>query len=590
MMRLLLATLVTASGLLALPGIAAEAFPAAADEAVEQPLGPVAAAVPSRIVAPGPDGRLQYPPTADGDVLIDFSSCGYRGGGVALPVAPVRLTLTPVATERDALARIQAAIDQVAAAPLDAAGLRGAVLLKRGRYLVHGTLRIAASGVVLRGEGPGQDGGVSDAGTVLIATLRKQHDVIVVSGSGRMAVLKETTQLVTDQRVPAGAFQLSVADASAFQIGDRVLVSRPSTAAWLADIKMDRLVETYRDAKAKNWTPGSFDLHQRRTITAISGSRLTFDAPMVQALEARYGGGTVAKFRPDGQIERAGVEDLTIESEYDATIRSESAKTGDPLESIRRLKDENHAWIGVVLDNVRDGWVARVTTRYAGYGCAHTHGSAERTTIRDCVMIDPVAENRGGRKYSFVSGGQLGLFLACVSRNSRHDFAFGSRAVGPTAFVDCRASAAGGTTEPHHRYAAGGLFDNVSLRGEGFFLAVNRGNSGSGHGWAGAQMVFWNCVGQSIFVMKPPGAQNYAVGWNGPTDPTLLGVSDQYSGQLGWIKDRSTVAFTWNGVPVMGDGYIESPDRPVTPRSLYFKQLEDRLGAGAVAAVLGKGR
>ena len=54
---------------------------------------------------------------------------------------------------------------------------------------------------------------------------------------------------------------------------------------------------------------------------------------------------------------------------------------------------------------------------------------------------------------------------------------------------------------------------------------------------------------------------------------------------LGWIKTRSLQTFTYNGVPVMGDGWIESPTLPVTPRSLYYAQLQDRLGPAAVGRV-----
>jgi hypothetical protein len=101
----------------------------------------------------------------------------------------------------------------------------------------------------------------------------------------------------------------------------------------------------------------------------------------------------------------------------------------------------------------------------------------------------------------------------------------------------------------------------------------------------GAQMVFWNCFAQSLIVMKLPSAQNYAIGWNGPTDLQSRGVHDKYAGILGWVHARSTVPFGYKGVAVMGDGYIESPTAPVAPRSLYTQQRRDRLGDGAVAAL-----
>src|SRR3954447_4351190 len=79
--------------------------------------------------------------------LPDFSDCG----GVVIPDMPIRVRLKP--TAGDATERIQAAIDR-----------GGVVLLDRGQYEVGGTLRISASGVVLRGEGPE---------TILLATGTK---------------------------------------------------------------------------------------------------------------------------------------------------------------------------------------------------------------------------------------------------------------------------------------------------------------------------------------------------------------------------------------------------------------------------------
>ena len=46
---------------------------------------------------------------------------------------------------------------------------------------------------------------------------------------------------------------------------------------------------------------------------------------------------------------------------------------------------------------------------------------------------------------------------------------------------------------PHHRWSAGGLFDNIRVNGNELNFR-NRGNSGTGHGWAGAYMAAWNCA------------------------------------------------------------------------------------------------
>src|SRR5438067_1520314 len=114
----------------------------------------------------GSDGRLHYATDANGNRIMDFSSAGYKGGGVALPAGvPVRATVGP--SGGDDRAAIQAAIDAVSALPLDANGFRGAIQLTAGSFSVStpptcpsnsSSLTISASGVVLRGAGSGADG------------------------------------------------------------------------------------------------------------------------------------------------------------------------------------------------------------------------------------------------------------------------------------------------------------------------------------------------------------------------------------------------------------------------------------------------
>ncbi|MEM1305160.1 MAG: hypothetical protein AAGG46_09695, partial [Planctomycetota bacterium] len=109
------------------------------------------------------NGRLQYGPyanegqTEQRNRLPDFSHCGYRGGGVAMPFVPAVVTVEP--GRGDDRRAIQRALDRVAEMPLGEDGFRGAVLLKKGAYRLGGTLKIDKSGVVLRGEGSQRDGG-----------------------------------------------------------------------------------------------------------------------------------------------------------------------------------------------------------------------------------------------------------------------------------------------------------------------------------------------------------------------------------------------------------------------------------------------
>src|SRR5262245_66324462 len=88
--------------------------------------------------------------------VMDFSTCGYAGGSRSIPNAAVCVVVAPATG--DETARIQQAIDWVSARPLDSNGLRGAVLLMKGRHEILGGLRITNSGVILRGQGLGSEG------------------------------------------------------------------------------------------------------------------------------------------------------------------------------------------------------------------------------------------------------------------------------------------------------------------------------------------------------------------------------------------------------------------------------------------------
>src|SRR5271170_7752060 len=105
----------------------------------------------SEWVYPGANGKLVYKSTQTGDRIMDFSTAGYMGGGVALPTVPVAKTVNPSGGADDT-ATIQAAIDEVAKMPLKDA-FRGAVLLSPGIFICSNAIAISASGIVLRGSG-----------------------------------------------------------------------------------------------------------------------------------------------------------------------------------------------------------------------------------------------------------------------------------------------------------------------------------------------------------------------------------------------------------------------------------------------------
>jgi hypothetical protein len=492
---------------------------------------------------PGPDGKLAYKMDDHGNRIPDFSNVGYRGGGVALPNLAVRATVEP--TSGDAGARIQAAIDQVSKLPADAQGKRGAVVLKKGRYPIAGALWLHTGGVVLRGEGQGEDG------TVLIATGATQRSLIVIGGDearpprdengepiepGVAHSARGPRRVIVDDYVPVGALLFHVDNPDGLRVGDEIVIRRPSTAAWIHDIGMDRMPPAEGHTVVQ-WQPGSKDLFFNRTVVAIGGNAVTIDAPLVNALEKKYGGGEV-RAAVSSAVREVGIENLRGDSEFASST------------------DENHGWLLIEAANVRDGWVRDVTSIHFGYSCVYVHQASRAMTIDHCSCLDPVSQITGGRRYSFELDGQLTLVEHCYARNGRHDFVMHSVAAGPNVFFDCLAEEAHEDSGPHHRWSAGVLYDNVRIvrtqqnsrrnPEDGALNIRNQGNSGSGHGWAGANQVAWNCEAQKMQIEQPPTAQNWAIGCR--------------------------------AVVHRGDAYWESFGTPVEPQSLFQAQLRERLG------------
>lgn len=467
------------------------------------------------------NGQLSYTPfamkgqTNAVNTIPDFSYAGYKGGGVALPEVPVKQTISPV--PGDDRQSIQNAIDAVEALTPDANGFRGAILLTAGDYEVDGQLFIEESGVVLRGEGQGTNG------TVIHANMTTQHDFVIVQGTGSSITLDTSTmQRITTPYVAVGAYSFEIADAANFSVGDTIAVRRTPNQFWIDDLALGQY----------GWTPGSYEIDHERVITAKSGGTLTVDLPIVDVMEDQYGGGEVYKATIPGRIDNCGVENLRIESYYASDT------------------DEDHGWSAIVLKRTVDSWVKKVTVQYFGYGAVRIDKESNFNTIEETACIDHKSKIQGGRRYSFTIDDGLGnLFQRCYTREGRHDLETGSRVTGPNVFLDNYSTNTYSDIGPHHRWSTGILFDNV--RG-GQIQVHNRGASGSGHGWVGSTVVFWNLESykSNIKVSSPKGGYNFGIGCT--------------------------------GVNQSGDGFWESWNTPVTPRSLYIQQLEDRLGIQAV--------
>ncbi|MEC0239349.1 discoidin domain-containing protein [Paenibacillus dokdonensis] len=497
----------------------------------------------SQIAFLGKDGKMIYVSDYRGNQILDFSNVGYMGGGVKIPEVKVKATVKP--GDGDDTAHIQAAIDQVAQMPIGKDGFRGAVLLKKGKYEVGGTLKINASGIVLRGEG--QD----DKGTLIYGTGANPRNLIEIGENTGLSIDNSTMKTITDLYVPSGSRSFHVDDASSYQVGDTIVVRRIGDKNWIHEIGMDYIYNR-PGGTATQWAP--FNLDFDRVITAIDGNSITVDAPISNAIERKWGGGQIFKYTDSARIEQVGVENMRADSEFDPSVMDTTMDNGktDPY-----YADEKHAERFVVFNSVKNGWMRDVTGYHLSYSLVQMSRNSKWITVQDSKMYDMVSIITGGRRYVIHQMGQLNLAQRIYTETARHAFVVDSRVQGPNVFLDGKAMNNFNTSEPHHRWSVGGLFDNIDAP----ISIRDRGWLGSGHGWAGANYVSWNTEDE-LTSQQPPTAQNYAIGHVGPKVPGL--VPSDYD-----PRPRN-------------DGYWESLGKHVKVESLYKQQLLERLGKKAV--------
>ncbi|HWS89641.1 MAG TPA: DUF6298 domain-containing protein [Pyrinomonadaceae bacterium] len=414
------------------------------------------------------------------EVVIDFSHAGYGGGGARVPSVPDVLRVRP--TGRDDTALIQAALDRVASMPADDKGLRGAVLLERGRFRVAGHLRLRASGVVLRGRGASL--------TTVVATGQSRRTLVEV---GREEPPSTGAALrVTDEKVPAGGRVLTLESVEGLAAGDRVVVHRPSTKEWAEALGMNRAEGSFADQRL-HWTPGSRDLVWDRTVASVDreAKRVTLDAPVTTALERRHGGGSLAKVNASEPVRNVGVEALTLESEFDRSNRF----------------DEEHSWIAVALDNVEDAWVRDVTARHFAGSAVRAGRRARRVSVEGCRYESPVSEVGGYRRQGFFVEGQQVLVRDCWSEAGTNDFAVGFTAAGPNVFLDCESKGSLGPSGSFESWASGVLYERVRIGGAALRLTNDTARA-QGGGWTAANSVIWNCGADSLEARGPEDAPN----------------------------------------------------------------------------------
>lgn len=476
------------------------------------------------------------------DIIPDFSRVGYKYGDAPFPEYNVTETISVKAIEKalqrkrypDTTSYIQAAIDRTA----EKGG--GAVLLKDGVYNVGGVLFLDKNNVILRGE--------SREGTILksCGTLQRPAIVVgrmlpykgedpkkfgdfagrkfklerlaVVGPEGRSSygkyylnrwlpasvspTIKEKVKIREDY-CPVGRLWVEVEQPEFFSVGEAVIIERPHNNAWLSDIGMDKIASNGRDTRpVRQWTERNMRLRWFRKITAIKDNKLWFDAPLVQSLDKHYGGGYVCKYRMR-RVSGCGVENLTIESSYNPSIKDDKGS----------CIDEQHTWYGIVFSCAEDCFANAVTVKHVGYAAVILDRGAWRVTIDDCSFVEPVSLPTMARRYGFcITGAEMCLIKNCYCEKSAIGFATNSAGGGPNVFYKCKGADMRTGSGPHQSWSTGTLYD--CCYNSAGFRCTDHGNSGTGHGWCGANTVFWNVETEGSIECESPWAAENTPGLN----------------------------------------------------------------------------
>lgn len=475
-------------------------------------------------------GPLVYKTLPKGDKIPDFSYAGYMGGGVAIPDVPVKKTLIP--TGGDDTAAIQQALDEIGSMEI-VNGVRGALLLAPGIFHCSEPIVIRSSGVVLRGS--------SSLSTILELTGRP-HLGLSVRGENPVQIIGRPVSII-DAYVPAGATSFRVKDPGAFAVGDTIQIIRPVTEAWVRFMGMHDLK---RNGKKQTWVSG--DIRTERVISRVSGNTVYVDVPVTDSFDSEYLGveGTkVVKIALSGVISQVGVENLRL------------------IAPPQNISLNQRQFSAISMRGAVDSWLRNLEVVDTTNGVSVGEGT-KRITVDRVSVLRNIPIQGGAKPADFaVSGSQVLFNRLSATGDATFYFATQAKVQGPNVILNSEFHG-NGRIQPHQRWSTGLLIDSCKVPDGGIDLQ-NRGEMGSGHGWAIGWSVAWNNEAQSFVIQQPPGSTNWSIGNRG--------------------EERKIPMPTFGSpkqTELLPQGIIDSSGNPVQPASLYLEQLLRRLGPQAL--------
>jgi hypothetical protein len=537
-------------------------------------------------------------------VLQDFSYAGYRAGEAPIPSlqdAPVFDATAPEfgadpAGLTDSTAAIQSAIDAASAAG------GGVVLLPAGTYRIAPrgdsgqALRIAADGVVLRGDGPDR--------TFLLNTatyMRGKHIILVEGAASANWTQSEGAEVPITRELPGPTRDIPVADASAFAPGDTIVIRADPTPEWILEHREPEWIG--HEAKL-----GSI-LYLRRILSVDTKSNtLRIDAPTRYYLKPRDG---ARVYKKTGLRREVGVEGLSI-----GNVQHPGADGWGPLdfaapsgEYTKRLQDayglsaeeaarpksahDVHFSYAITFRRVMDGWIRNVSSFRPDGNTTGAHLLSNGVRLLQCRGV--TVENAhlgfaqygggGGNAYLYRIDDSNECLLADSSAEfSRHGFAISGMACSGNVLWRCRDKDTGlqtgstgrettwGKGSDHHMYLShSNLLDGCVAENSWFEARYRYYEKMSlpRHNLTSAHTVFWNTRGEGggdrpYLVWSEQARYGYVIGTQGPHSAVRTD---------GATEDRLDRVTPVDHVEGVGAG------ETLRPASLFADQRLRRLGA-----------
>jgi len=328
--------------------------------------------------------------------------------------------------------------------------------------------------------------------------------------------IKESKKyLLTDNYYPSGSavFNLNISNIkdNDLRVGDEVLISYKTNNKWITKLNMSKF---WKNGITMNWFS---------KISEVQGNQIKLDIPITYGLNKEYGDFYLAKYT-NNRIKNIIIRNIKISTS---------------------LKDEGT--IGIYLENCENVLIENVETKGFDRGIKISDG-ANHITVNNCIVYEANTPVEGGNRYAYeIDAGNNCLIQNCKAYKSRHPYAGGGRCCGPHVFYNCQAidNMKTATSQPHRLWGNGFLYDNI-IESNGIDFE-NREDSGSGHGWAAANCIAWNCDARMV-CENPPTARNFFIGCTG-------GRGEFYKG------NKSRPMHT-----------IISEGKKVEPRSLFIYQ------------------